>query len=251
MKQVKAIVPIFSILLIISFFILFFFQNPLNSGLQLITLPIQQWAFNAGLKPTGILTPQQQLQDENNHLRIQLAQMQELQKDNQALHDQFKTTTPPPQQLLPAMVIGLEQNTMLINKGAQDGLFNGDVVVVKNNLIGKITKVTSHISQVILLPDPSTSFTALTAKTGANGIVRVIDGGTIILSNVILSDKLEINDVIMTKGDLDSHRHGYPPDLVVGKIVSIDKQASSLFQAAKIESLVDMSRVRMVFVIVG
>ena len=249
MKRFKAIVPIFSILLIISLFILFFFQNPLSAGLQTITLPIQEWAFNISVKPSGTLTPQQQLQQENNQLRAELAQMQEIKKDNQALHDQFKVTTPAPEKLLPADVIGLQQSSLLINKGSSDFLHLGEVVVYKDNLIGKITKITPHISQIALLNDASTSFTAQTAKTSANGIVRPLDSGTIILANVVLSDKLEKNDLVMTKGDLDSQGHGYPPKLIVGKIISIDKQASSLFQAAKIQSLVDVTQLRMVFVI--
>jgi rod shape-determining protein MreC len=248
MKRVKAVFPIFSILLILSVYILFFFQNPLTAGLQTITVPIQQWAFGMTLKPTGMQTPQEQLQQENNQLRIELAQMQEMKKDNQALHDQFKTTTPAPQKLLPAGVIGVQPTYILVDKGSSDGIHLGDVVVVKDNLIGNIAKVTPHISQVLLLTDPSTSFTAQSAKTSANGVVRSIDGGTVIFTNVVLSDKLEQNDIILTKGDRDAQWHGYPPNLVVGKITSIDKQASSLFQAAKVDSLVFVSKLRMVFV---
>jgi rod shape-determining protein MreC len=248
MKQVKAIAPIFLLLLILSIFILFFFQNPLTAVLQTVTLPLQQWTVGMTLKPTGTLTPQEQLQQENNQLRSELAQMQELKKDNQALHDQFQITTPTPQKLLPAGVMGIQQNYLLIDKGSSEGVHSGDVVVVKNNLIGSIAKVTPHISQVMLLSDPATSFTAQSAKTSANGIMRSIDGGTVIFTNVVLSDKLEQNDIILTKGDRDAQGHGYPPNLVVGQIISIDKQASSLFQSAKIQSLVDLSQVRMVFV---
>lgn len=248
MKQVKAIAPIFFLLLILSLFILFFFQNPLTAVLQTVTLPLQQWTVGMTLKPTGTMTPQEELQQENNQLRGELAQMQELKKDDQALHDQFKTTTPAPQKLLPAGVIGVQDTYLLIDKGSVDGIRLGDVVVVQDNLIGSVAKVTPHISQVVLLSDPSTSFTAQSAKTSANGIVRSIDGGTVIFTNVVLSDKLEQNDIILTKGDRDAQGHGYPPKLIVGKIISVDKQASSLFQAAKIESLVNLSQVRMVFV---
>jgi rod shape-determining protein MreC len=249
MKQVKAVVPIFLILLILSFIILFFFQNSVSQGLQTVTLPLQQWTFMSIIRPSSDNTSQQQLQDENNHLRTQLAQMQELEKDNQALHDQFATTSPTPQKLLPADVIGIQGSSLFIDKGSLDNLHNGGVVIYMNNVIGRITKVTPHISQVTLLNDPSTSFTAQTAKTSANGIVNAIDGGTIIFGNVILSDKLEKNDLVMTKGDEDLQGNGYPPQLIVGKIVSVDKQASSLFQEAKIESLVDISQLRIVFVI--
>lgn len=190
-----------------------------------------------------------QLQQENNQLRLQLEQMQEIQRNNQALDDQFKTTTPAPQSLLPANVVGLQQNTLFIDRGEKDGVHLGDIVVVKNNLIGTISKITSHISLVKLLTDPTTSFTADTIKTSADGIVGSIDGENVILGNVVLSQKLEINDIVVTKGSLNLQGQGYPPNLVVGKIVSVDKQASSLFQAAKIQSLVNISQLQMVFVI--
>jgi len=251
MKGVKAVFPIFSIFLFLSILILFFFQNPLTAGLQMITLPIQQWTFGIRSKPTDIPASQQQLQEENSQLRVQLAQMQEVQKDNQALHDQFQTTTPTPQKLLPANVVGTQQNALLIDKGDQDAIHKGDVVVYKNNIVGKVASTTPHISLVTLLTDPSTSFTAETVKTSASGIVKAQDGGSIVLDNVVLTDKLEKNDIVITKGNLDMQGNGFPPELIVGKIISIDKQASSLFQSAKVQSLVSVGQLRMVFVMTG
>lgn len=248
MKRIKAVFPLFLLLLIISILILFFCQNPLTAGLQTITLPIQRWAFMASSQPTTANSSMQQLQQENNQLRIQLAQMQEVQQDNQALHDQFQMTTPAPQQLLPADVVGLQQSTLIIDKGQEDNMHVGGIVVVNNNLIGTVSKITPHLSQVTLLTDPSISFTAESVKTNADGIVKSENGGIITFDNVVLSDKLEDNDIVVTKGSLNAQGQGYPPQLVVGKIVSIDKQASSLFQSAKIQSLVNISQLRMVFV---
>lgn len=221
----------------------------MTAGLQIITLPIQTWAFKTAVVSQS-LTSVQQLQKENNELRMQLTQMQEIQKDNQALHDQFQATTPAPQKLLPATIIGMQQHSLLIDKGEGDHIHLGDIVVVKNNLIGKITRTTAHLSQVMLLNDPATSFTAETEKTSAAGIVKSLDGGSIVFGNVVLSDKLEKNDVIITKGNLDLQGNGYPSGFIIGKIVSVDNEASNLFQAAKIQSLVDVSQLRMVFVMV-
>jgi rod shape-determining protein MreC len=247
MKRIKAVFPIFFLLLLISVLILFSFQNPLTQGLQTLTLPVQEFIFRITV-PATAHTSNQQLQTENNLLRAQLAQMQEIQKDNQALRDQFETTTPDPQKLLPANVIGFRQNAILIDKGLLDAVHTGDVVVFTDNLIGSVTQSTPHISLVTLLTDPSTSFTAQTSKTAAVGIVKAQDGGIITFDNVVLTDKLEKNDVVVTKGSLNIHGKGYPSGLIVGKIVSIDKQASSLFQSAKIQSPVDVSQLRIVFV---
>lgn len=222
----------------------------MTAGLQIVTLPVQRWVFMTNSQRNGTTSSVQQLEQENSQLHMQLAQMEEIQSDNQALHDQFQTTTPAPQHLLPADVVGLQQNTLLIDKGQSDNVHVGDVIIFKNNLIGTISKVTSHISLVTLLSDPSTSFTAQSVKTNANGIVKSEDGGIVTLDNVVLSDKLEPNDIVVTKGDLNLQGQGYPPKLVVGKIVSIDKQASSLFQSAKLQSLVNVSQLKMVFVII-
>lgn len=248
MQRVKAVVPIFLILLLFSFLILLFFQDPISEALQIFTLPLQKWAFMMSSPAPTMLTPQQQLQQENNNLQAQLAKMQEIQKDNQALHDQFQTITPEPQKLLPAGIVGTYQTSLLIDKGEQDQVHAGEVVVFKDNLIGKITKTTPHISLVTLLSDPSTSFTAETVKTSVTGIIKPQDGGGIIFGNVVLSDKLEKNDIVVTKGDMDLHGNGYPPNLIVGKIVSVDKQPSNLFQSAKIQSLVNITQLRMVFI---
>ena len=247
MKGIKAGLPIFLLLLIISIIIFIFSQNPLVGILQTITVPIQKWTFAINASPSITQEPQELLQEENNQLRVQLAQMQELQKDNQALHDQFAVSTPSPQKLLPASIVGMQQNALIIDKGQSDNIHSGNIVIFKNNLIGIIGKITPHLSLVTLLSDPSTSFTAQAEKTGANGIIKSEDGGIVTFENVDLSDSLKINDIVATKGDLNIQGQGYPPNLVVGKIVSVNKQESSLFQSAKIQSLVSLSQLRIVF----
>jgi rod shape-determining protein MreC len=249
MKRAQAIFSVFFIFVILSLIILLFFQNPLNGTLQSITLPLQRWTFSSLSQPTSRqLSSQQELQQENDGLRMQLAQMQEIQNDNKALHDQFQITTPAPKSLVPASIVGVRDDTMLLDKGSADNIKQDDIVVVKENLIGKITQTTAHISVVTLITNPAISFTAKTTKTNAIGVIKSQGGDTIILDNVVLSDKLAQNDMIVTKGDLDIHGNGYPPNLIVGKIVSINKKASNLFQSAKVESLVDFSNLQMVFV---
>src|SRR5258708_22175806 len=105
MKSTKAIVPIFSFLLLFSFLILFFFQNQITDALQPLSLPIQKWVFLSTSSSQSINIPGAKLQEENNQLRTDLAKMQEVARDNRALHDQFRTTNPAPQTLLPADVI--------------------------------------------------------------------------------------------------------------------------------------------------
>jgi rod shape-determining protein MreC len=249
MKRGKSYFSLFVLSFLIALLIFFFLQNQMNGVLQTVTLPVQRWLFSVSSQETKTITSQEKLQQENNDLRVQLGKMQEIERDNKALHDQFSIAYPAPKKLIPANVIGSKDDTLLIDRGIQDSLSVGDVVVLKDNLIGKISHVTPHISLVTLITSPTTSFTATTVKTSAIGTLLAQGSDSIIFANVVLSDKLEKNDLVETKGDVDAEGKGYPPKLIIGKIVSVNKQASSLFQDAKVESLVDLGSVRMVFVI--
>lgn len=210
--------------------------------------PIQKWTYNIFNPTDSIYTSQEKLQEENNALRIQLAKYKELETDNKALHDQFAITSMNPKELIPTEVIGLRDNKMVLDKGSDDSVKQGDIVLLKDNLIGSVTKVSPHQSVVTVITHPSTSFTAITTKTKAIGVVKSQGSGSIFLDNVVLADKLEQNDLVITKGDVTENGFGFPPNLVVGKIISVNKKDSNLFQQAKIRSLLDFSQLRTVFI---
>ncbi len=176
-------------------------------------------------------------------------------REMQALRDQFETTSVKTGVLLPARVIGFvgflpgisRPTEIVLDKGKVDGVRVGQAVIIKDNLAGKIEKVTDRRSQVALLTKNGWSFTGKTTKTNAQGLV-VVDGGDIFLRNVVLSDELKKKDLVVTKGDQKINGVGFPPDLVVGEIVSVDKKASALFQTARVRSLVDITGISTVFI---
>lgn len=177
------------------------------------------------------------------------------QKEMQALRDQFEATSIPSVKLLPAKVIGFEgflpgvsrPTQLVLDRGELDGVRIGQAVVIKNNLVGRIGKLTDHRSQVTLLTKSGWSFTGKTTKTNAQGLL-VIEGGDVLLKNVVLSDVLSKKDLVVTKGDEKINGTGFPPDIVVGEILSVDKKASALFQTAKVRSFVDIVGLSTVFV---
>ncbi|EKD64909.1 MAG: hypothetical protein ACD_50C00249G0001, partial [uncultured bacterium] len=72
----------------------------------------------------------------------------------------------------------------------------------------------------------------------------------ITLENVLPSEHLKIDDLILTKGDLDINGIGIPPNLVVGRIESIEKIPAAIFQKAELKSLLDFDRLSVVFIVV-
>lgn len=193
------------------------------------------------------------LEDENLNLLSKIADFEKLKRENAALSDQFQTSNPQNSQLLKAEIIGAQSfvpgvstpNNFIINKGLKDDLKVGMVVIIKNNLIGIISEASNNLSEVKLISNPSLSFTAKT-ETGAVGIVK--GGESLTINSILLSENIKQGELVLTKGDIGSSGIGIPPDLVVGKIISVEKNPSDLFQKAKIESLINFINLSIVFV---
>jgi len=205
------------------------------------------------------------LELENRDLVKKLVDDKKLRDENAALSDQFLVTYPKSQDLLPAKVVGapsfvigvVSPDYLVIDKGTGDRIKVGDAVVLRDNLVGKVAKVSSSFSKVTLVSNSALSFSATTISIkgslseGALGVIKGSSGQDMILDNVLLSENIQIGDYVVTKGDMDVSGVGYPPSLVVGKISSVEKKPSSLFQKAKVKSLVNFSRLNMVFVVLG
>jgi rod shape-determining protein MreC len=252
MQKRKSFFPTFLVFFILALLIFFLSRAGLLQGLagffETGTVPLQRGVFGMfHSENTGEIA---KLKDENSSLAKQLVDQKEMTRENQALRDQFQTTIPAPRTLLPVNVIGGNTDSLTIDRGESDNIKEGMVVVLKDNLIGKIGKVSRHLSIVNMITSPDTAFTAQTLKTETQGVLKA-QSGNMILDNVVLSDKLEKDDLVVTKGDKDISGHGFPPDLVVGKIVAINKKASNLFQSAEVRSLVDFGKLQTVFVIVS
>lgn len=243
---------LFVFFLLLSGIIFFFAERGAFTGMrgffESATVPLQRFTFGL-FHAEGALSEEEKLREENRELLTQLAKQKELEKENEALHDQFEVGNPSTQDLLPARVIGRNNDQFVIDKGSADGVKPENIIIFKDNLVGKVIKVSKHLSVVHLVTHPEISFTAEAVKTETLGVINGRGGSSFIFGNVVLSDKLEKDDLVVTRGDIDEHGQGYPPDLVVGKITAVYKQPSALFQNAEVKSLVDFGKLSTVFVI--
>lgn len=192
------------------------------------------------------------LKQENRKLIEKLTDYERVIKDNTALRSQFEIDSGKAQELLPARVIGFlgaasTPTALIIDKGENDGVKKGMAVVVGKNLVGKIETVSKKYSQIIL--PLNKNFTALGRSSDANttGIVRG-ENDFILFDQVVITDSISIDEVITAKGEVDGDGIGLTPDLIIGKITSINKNESKPFQTAKIESLIPFSKLEIVFV---
>lgn len=201
-------------------------------------------------------TELQKLKEENLNLISKLSKQEFLEKENSALSDQFKTSNPRSFDLLKAKVLGapgfIPQVTapvyLILDKGSKDGVKRGQAVVVKDNLVGKIVKVSSYLSKVDLVGSSSLSFAAKTDK-GALGVIKGDGDGKMTLDNVLLSENISISDIVLTRGDIEFSGLGMTADLIVGNIQSIEKNPSALFQKGKVASFLSLNKLEIVFIV--
>lgn len=237
------------------------FFKPVSSFVQIVLSPFQAVAYGTFFKISAFSeSPQlKKLKEENSNLVKKLVDQNKNNEDIKALRDQFQTQNPRSSLLTEANVIGAPSfipsvsvpESLILDRGENDGVKVGNAVIYKDNLVGKVVKTSKYISAVMLVTNSSFSFTAKTLSTNGLGVVKGQGGGEIILDNVLLSDSLKKDDLVLTKGDINQNGEGLPPDLVVGKITSISKNPSDLFQKAEVESSLDFTNFSKVFIITG
>ncbi|MBI2031982.1 MAG: rod shape-determining protein MreC [Candidatus Levybacteria bacterium] len=263
MKKKENFAPIFIFFLAFSLIILglirFNFFNNLFGAIGNIFSPVQEVTFQTFQSILNLNEEEnlKNLKEENINLARQLVNQEKLEKENSALRDQFQTATIKSTTLIAAKIIGApnfvpgvtEPSIFILDVGKSSGIRIHDAVILKDNLVGSITEVTEFRSKVNLITNATSSFTAKTLRTGAIGVVRGEAGREMSLQNIMQEADIKEKDIIVTKGGQELGGSGYPPDLTVGTIISVEKKPSALFQNANIVSDLNFSSLSTVFVI--
>ncbi len=263
MQKRKNWIYIFIFFLSLSLLIFFLFKlpifKPVSSLVQNIFSPIQSLTYKLTL---GFGSNQEidDLKKQNLDLTKKIVDQGKILADNKALRDQFSVQYPKSQELLEAHVISSPSfipgvtfvENLIVDKGQKDGLKPGMAVVYKDNLVGKILEASDNTSIIMLITNSNFSVISQTLQTKAQGVIKGQGGGEMILDNVVLSQALNQDDFVLTKGEGDlSISSGIMPSLVIGKILSVNKNPSDLFQVAKVKSLLNFSHLSTVFIVRG
>jgi rod shape-determining protein MreC len=253
----------------LPFFLVFFFLSVVliligTSGIFTDITSIFNKAIEPGKGITYFLTLRglqdkqlNQLTQDNLNMKTQLQNEKNISNENNALKSQFEVSQNKSQKLLPAKVIGSPgfvpgvslPEYLVINKGQNSGVKVGVPVLSNNFLVGKVVEVYPDISKVELITNGGSTIIAKVTGGGVTtGIVKGQGQDEMILDNVLLTSTLKKDADVVTKGEVNEKGQGYPPDISIGKISSVEKNQSDLFQRASIKSPVDFKNLELVFV---
>jgi rod shape-determining protein MreC len=148
-----------------------------------------------------------------------------------------------------AAVIGRDPSPFLhyiiINRGSNDDIRRGMPVVTNQGLVGRVDAVIADAARVQLITDPGSSVNIYLQNADTNAVLLGSVTGDVSLDMISQNVSVEPTDLILTSG----LGGGYPPDLIIGQVVTLRSLEFELFQKATVQPAVDFSRLDIVLVI--
>ncbi len=222
--------------------------NPFQSGVHSALQPVGNFLYGA--------LNYKALEKQNQLLRQQVAADQGAAV--QAMSEQAQAAQVLAQENLPyltaipsvaAQVVDLGaanfEQTVELDRGSADGLSLGQPVVSAGGLIGSITAVSSHLSTVTLLDDPSVTVGVRVPGTAVVGAaVGEGEGNPLQVEDVNVGSRVGRGDDLVTSGLQLEH---FPAGIPVGRVLSVSSPAGALqlaISASPFADLVDLQFVR-------
>jgi len=210
---------------------------------------------------TNFFSSKSDLQEENAALK---KENETLRKDNTDLISakaenarltqllNFKNAHPE-LKLLAAKVVSRDlgdfKDTILIDKGSEDGLKLNMSVITGSGLVGIVDGVYGHLAKVMLINSPKTRIGGMNLRGDSRvaGIVNGIAGSDLSLEmrNMARNADLLPGDTIVTSGYSGYH----PSGLIIGNIEEVQMNPGGLTKVATIAPAVNFSHLEEVMVV--
>ncbi|MGM0452055.1 MAG: rod shape-determining protein MreC [Thermodesulfobacteriota bacterium] len=137
--------------------------------------------------------------------------------------------------------------TVIVNKGATDGIETGQPVVVPDGIVGQVTAVSNEYAKVLLLVDRNSAVDALIQRTRARGLVRGLSERMCKFEYALRKLDIDVGDTVITSG-FDAI---YPKGLRIGRVTKVLRRNSGIFQEIEITPFVDFHKLEEVMIILN
>jgi rod shape-determining protein MreC len=193
----------------------------------------------------------ERLEGENDALRRENEQLLEDAGEAQMLRQLFDRAAENPEyRRITADIIGQDTNpalqSIIINQGYDDGVRVGMPVEAARGLVGQVYRVTNNAAQVALLTETASAIPVRFGATRATGMLRGAGRGALpTIDWIDLQYQVEVGELVITSG-LGGK---FPENLVIGRVVEVERNEAELFQRAIVQPAVDFTSLEIVFVV--
>jgi len=143
---------------------------------------------------------------------------------------------------------------VLIAAGSTNHVKVDDPVVTPDGLVGIVTAVTPHASQVTLVTDQSSAVSAVDLQTQAPGVIRPgpTSGSDLILDRVSKDAQVQVGDKVITAGWKSGALESlYPRGIPIGVVSGVGQQDVDLYKRIQVTPLVNFDSLDDVIVLVS
>ncbi len=206
--------------------------------------------FNEPEDYTALRQRTQELERLLAELQVEVVRLREIERDYYRLSGLVNyAAAHPDQELVTADVIARDTSGYLrwviINRGARDGIREGNPVINERGLVGRVERVAANAAWVRLAIDQASAINAFLQGSRAEGtVVGQLQGG-LRMELIPQEAVVEEGDLVLTSGLGGS----FPANIVIGQVVSVQRQQAALFQEAEVRPSVDFDDLRIVSVI--
>jgi len=198
----------------------------------------------------------QDLQSAVDQLQDELAGLEAVRDENKRLAKLLKTKDRLDHEVTVAGVTSRHstqfERVITIDSGSEAGIVEGAPVLSEGGaLAGKVTEVGDGWAQVMLINDTRALVTGLDSRTRATGEVTGRLSSPLAMSNIPITDKVSVNDRIVTAGiDLGKRfRSFYPKNIPIGRVMDVQQEPGSIVQTALVQPSADLDRIEDVLVL--
>ncbi len=213
--------------------------------------PVRQTLTGIGEAAVGLVGTVgeiERLREENRELRVALAgaeariaELTEAARENEELRELLGITDALEMDLLPVRIISRDPSNfsweVRIDAGSADGLEVGMPVVGNAGgvgaLAGTVVEVTDDTARVRFVMDTRSAVIAIDQATRALGEIHGQPGGQLIMSNVPVTETVEVGDTIVSAGlTYGEEASRYPGGLLIGVVQAVEVDDNALTQTA-------------------
>lgn len=195
---------------------------------------------------------------ENEHLRSQRDMLlvenqllKEQARENERLRELLTFKQRNSFRMIPAEIIGRDPTSwfksIIIDKGAHDGVVQGAGVITPEGVVGRIIKVAPSSAHVLLLIDVNSNIDAVVQRSRARGIVVGTGENLCRLAYVQKTEDIQEGDQVITSG-LGGI---FPSGMLIGSVITLHSNKGGFFQHIELQPAVDFSRLHEVFVVLS
>jgi len=250
MQFLKIFTPITIAIFLIIFDYKFSYLNNLRQGISTIISPVYMvaslpeklyiWINEQGLSKEKLLNDKQALTNELLKLQVKLQRTDALILENKKLNALLESSYALEQaSFIIARIESVSRSRLkkqiVINKGSNNNLKIGQVVLGANGVLGQITQTTPTSASVLIVSDPTQYIPIKSVRNGIQGISQGLaeNKHQLVVQFIEPESDIKINDIFVSNALGSKFPNGYP----VGRVIQAEQRKNEPFMHVILEPM--------------